>query len=63
MLLLTKKLAAVAIMAYVVTGCSTTPDSKSLAKEQLHIEKQRREAAQHQAEKTIDAMCEGLRNF
>ena len=56
MLLLTKKLAAVAIMAYVVTGCSTTPDSKSLAKEQLHIEKQRREAAQHQAEKTIDAI-------
>jgi len=58
MMLLTKKLSAIAAIAYVLTttGCSTTPDSKSIVKEQLHIEKQRREVAQQQAEKTIDAM-------
>lgn len=37
-------------------GCSSTPTSKSIVKEQLHIENQRREAAQQQAEKTIDAI-------
>ncbi len=38
------------------SGCSSTPTSKSIVKEQLHIENQRREAAQQQAEKTIDAI-------
>ena len=58
MMLSTQKLTAIAAIAYVLTaaGCSSTPTSKSIVKEQLHIEKQRREVAQQQAEKTIDAM-------
>ena len=58
MMLSTQKLTAIAAIAYVLTtaGCSSAPTSKSIVKEQLHIEKQRREVAQQQAEKTIDAM-------
>ena len=58
MMLSPSKLSAIAAIAYVLTtaGCSTTPSSKSIVKEQLHIEKQRREVAQQQAEKTIDFM-------
>jgi hypothetical protein len=57
MMLLTQKLSAIAAIAYVLTTqVAATPDSKSIVKEQLHIEKQRREVAQQQAEKTIDAM-------
>ena len=39
-----------------ITACSTMPDNKSLVKEQLSIEKQRRNAAQDLAEQTLDTM-------
>lgn len=39
-----------------LSACSTTPTPQQLSKEQLKIEKNRREAAQNQAEKTLDAM-------
>ncbi|HMV60772.1 MAG TPA: hypothetical protein PKL69_02510 [Agitococcus sp.] len=38
------------------TACSSTPTNKSLVKEQLSIEKQRRNAAQDLAEQTLDTM-------
>lgn len=38
------------------TACSSTPTNKSLVKEQLNIEKQRRNAAQDLAEQSLDAM-------
>lgn len=38
------------------TACSATPTNKSLVKEQLNIEKQRRNAAQDLAEQSLDAM-------
>jgi len=38
------------------TACSTTPTNKSLVKEQLSMEKQRRNAAQDLAEQTLDTM-------
>jgi hypothetical protein len=44
------------IACLISAGCSSTPTSKSIVKEQLQIENQRREAAQQQAEKTIDAI-------
>ena len=39
-----------------IAACSTMPDNKSLVKEQLSIEKQRRNAAQDLAEQTLDTM-------
>ena len=38
------------------TACSSTPTNKSLVKEQLSIEKQRRNVAQDLAEQSLDAM-------
>lgn len=38
------------------TACSSTPTNKSLVKEQLNIEKQRRNVAQDLAEQSLDAM-------
>lgn len=56
MMLLTKKLVAVAAITCMVTACSSTPNNKSLVKEQLQSEKQRQKAAQQQAEDSLDAM-------
>lgn len=48
--------AATAISLVFLHGCSSAPTAKSLAKEEAQLDQQRREAAQTEAEKAIDAM-------
>lgn len=50
------KLITAILTTTLIAACSTMPDNKSLVKEQLSIEKQRRNAAQDLAEQTLDTM-------
>ena len=51
-----QKLVIALLTSCIISACSTVPDNKSLVKEQLQLEKQRRNAAQDLAEQTIDTM-------
>ena len=48
--------AASAFSIILLQGCSSSPSATGLAKQEAHLDQKRRETAQLQAEKAIDAM-------